>query len=209
MLALIPYQIWLYFCSIICILYFIWDFIVWVMCERECEDLSAYWRKCGFREKPSRKVSHGQSTWLECEESWQLGFVSISQVRPSREIPAKHLVLLFWHIYYTISSCTLYIPPLPTYWEECFQRENPRHNPWELEIVILTILYTIIYGFPQLLPLYIQILERLIAQTLTTPILSVKWGFGVTGKYWKKPFVWWMQSGWIAWFGELEKTRLR
>ena len=88
-----------------------------------------------------------------------------------------------------------------------FQRENSSYNPWELEIVIPIILYTIHCGFPQLLPLHIQILERLIAQTLTTPILSVKWGFGVAGKHWKKPFVWWMQLGWIAWSGELEKTR--
>ena len=82
------------------------------------------------------------------------------------------------------------------------------HNPWWLEIVIPTILYTIHCGFPQLLPLHIQILERLIAQTLTTPILSVMWGFGAAGKHWKKPFVWLMQSGWIMWSKELEKTRL-
>ena len=105
---------------------------------------------------------------------WQLVFTSISRVRPSHEIPAKHSVLLFCHIWYTMSSPTLYIPSLPTYWEECFQRENSSHNIWELEIVIPTILYTIHCGFPQLLPLHIQILEMLIVQTLTTPILSVK-----------------------------------
>ena len=123
---------------------------------------------------------------------------------PSRKILAKHSILLFCHIWYTISLPTLY---LPTYWEECFHRENPSHNLWELEIVIPTILYTIHCGFLQLLPLHVQILERLIDQTLTTPILNVKWGFGVARKHWKKSFVWWMQSGWITWFGELEKTR--
>ena len=90
-----------------------------------------------------------------------------------------------------------------------FQRENPSHYPWEREIVISTILCTIHYGFPQLLPLYFQILERLIVQTLTTPILSVKWGFSAARKHWKKPFVWWMQSGWIVWSGELQKIRFR
>ena len=70
-----------------------------------------------------------------------------------------------------------------------FKEKTLDKNPWELKIVIPTILYTILYSFPQLLPLHIQILERLIAQTLTTPILSVKWGFGVTGKHWNKPFV--------------------
>ena len=90
-----------------------------------------------------------------------------------------------------------------------FQKENPSHNPWELEIVIPTILYIIHCDFSQLLPLHIQILERLIAQTLTTLILSVKWGFGSAKKHWKKPFFWWMQSDWIAWSWELEKIRLR
>ena len=100
-------------------------------------------------------------------------------------------------------------PHYPHIEMSAFQRENPSHYSWDLEIVIPTILYTIHYGFPQLLPLHIQIFERLIAQTLTTPILSVKWGSSAVGKYWKKTFVWWMQSGWIAWSGELEKTRFR
>ena len=118
---------------------------------------------------------------------WQLVFVNVSQVRPSSEILAKHSILLFCHIWYTLSLPILYIPTIPTYVEECFQRENPSHNLWELEIVIPTILYTIHCGFPQLHYLHFQILERLIAQTLTTPILSVKWGFDAAGKYWKKP----------------------
>ena len=63
-----------------------------------------------------------------------------------------------------------------------FQRENPSHNLWELKIVIPTIYC----GFSQLLHLYFQILEKLIAQTLTTPILCVKRGFGTARKYWKK-----------------------
>ena len=136
---------------------------------------------------------------------WWLVFASVSRVRPSRKISVKHSVLLICHIWYTRFLHTLYIP---TYWKQCFQRENPSHNPWELEIVIPTILHTIHCGFPQLLPFYFQILERLIAQKLTTPILSVKWDFGVAGKHWNKPYVSWMQSGWIAWSGELEKIRL-
>ena len=66
-------------------------------------------------------------------------------------------------------------------------RENPSHKPWELEIVIPTILYIIHCGFPQLLSLHFHTLERLIAQTLTTPSQSVKWGLGAAGKHWKKP----------------------
>ena len=121
-----------------------------------------------------------------------------------------------WNIlfyYFGISALLCFYPHYiyhhyPHIERSAFQRKNPSHNPWELEIVIPTILYTIHCGFPQLLPFHIQILERLITQTLTTLILSVKWGFGATRKHWKKPFVWWMQSGRIAWSGELEKTRL-
>ena len=121
---------------------------------------------------------------------WQLVFASILQVRPSREILAKHSVLLFCHIWYTISLPTLYIPTLLTYF------------------AIPTILYLIHCSFFQLLLLHIQILERLIVKTRTIPILSVKWGFDVAGKHWKKLFVWWMQSGWIVWSRELKKKRL-
>ena len=70
-----------------------------------------------------------------------------------------------------------------------FQRENPRIYTWELEIVIPIIFYTFSCGFPQLLPLHLYIFERLIAQTLTTHILSVKWEFGAAGKHWKEPFI--------------------
>ena len=70
-----------------------------------------------------------------------------------------------------------------------FQREIPRKYTWELEIVIPTIIYTFPYGFPQLLPLHLYILERLVSQTLTTLILSVKWDFDAIGKHWKEPFI--------------------
>ena len=111
-------------------------------------------------------------------------FASNSRVRPSRKIPAKHFVLLFCHLCSTMSSPILYIyHHYPHIVKSDFQRENPRNYPWDLEIVIPTIIYTIFCGFPLLLPLHIQILERLIAQTLTTLNLSVKWGFGAIGKH--------------------------
>ena len=150
------------------------------------------------------------STWLECEESWQMMIAGFRECLAGKAFPRdirEHFILPICHIWYTRSLHTLYISTLPTYSEECFLRGNPSHNPRELEIVIPTILYTIHCGFPQLLPLQFQILERLIAQKLTILILSVKWGFGIVRKYWKKPYVWWMQSGWIVWSRELEKTR--
>ena len=75
-LTLILYQIWLYFCSIICTLYFIWDFIVWVVCERECEDSSAYWRKCEFhgyfaRSFPAKWVTCRAHDWnVKSHDNW-------------------------------------------------------------------------------------------------------------------------------------------
>ena len=55
-LALIPCQIWLYFYSILCILYFMWDFIVWAVCERVCEDWRQHWRSKEF-------------SWVACEKT--------------------------------------------------------------------------------------------------------------------------------------------
>ena len=55
---------------------------------------------------------------------WQLVFASISRVKPSCKISAKHSIVLFCHIWYTMSLHTLYIPTLSTYWEECFFREK-------------------------------------------------------------------------------------
>ena len=143
------------------------------------------------------------STWLKDKKSCQVViFATISQEGPTSKGPAKVFMFCF-----TKFLLTLYIPSLPTYYKECFLERKPRYYPWELEIVILTILYTILCGLSQLLTLHIHNLERLIAQTLTTPNLSVKWGFGAARKHWKNPIVWRMQLGWIAWSGELEKTR--
>ena len=88
-----------------------------------------------------------------------------------------------------------------------FQRENPRIHTWELEIVIPTIIYTFPCSFPLLLPLHIHILKRLIAQTLTTPNPSVKWGFGVAGKHWNMPIVGRCNRAKLSDPGKLEKTR--
>ena len=127
-LALIPCQIWLQFCSILCILYYLWDFFVWVVCERECEDSRHHWRSKEFsqvaREKTTCEVKScaqhmiGIRRVMTNDDSW------FSRVRPSSEILVKHSILLFCHIWYTMSLHTLYIPTLPTYWKECFFREK-------------------------------------------------------------------------------------
>ena len=51
------------------------------------------------------------------------------------------------------------------------------------------IIYIISLSFPLLLPLQLQILERFLAQALTSPNLSVERSFGACGKYWKKPLI--------------------
>ena len=107
-----------------------------------------------------------ERVWNSRQSEEQRSFRSVSWVRLSCEIPAKHFVLPICHIWYTRSLHTLYIPilpTLPTYWNSAFQRENPNHNLWESEIIIPTILYTIHCGFSQLLPLHFQILDMLIA----------------------------------------------
>ena len=161
-------------------LYFMWDFLVWVVCEKECKDSRHHW-------------SHVLSTWLECEESWQMvtaGFCEYFAGKAfSRDTRKTFYFAIFSYLIHHVSTYTIYTHITHILKGVFFQRENSSYNLWELEIVIPTILYTIHCGFPQLLPLHIQILERLIAQTLTTPILSIKWGFGATGKHWKKPFV--------------------
>ena len=101
--------------------------------------------------------------------------------RDTHEIFCFARLSFLMHTFYTY---TIYTPITHRCWGVLL-RENPNHKPWELEIVIPKILC----GFLLLLPLHIHILERLIVQTLTIHNLSVKWGFGVVGKYWKKPSV--------------------
>ena len=50
-----------------------------------------------------------------------------------------------------------------------------------------TIIYTFSLDFPLLLPLHLYIIERFLAQTLTTPNLSVESSFGAFRKHWKEP----------------------
>ena len=96
------------------------------MIERECEDLSNWSQKISCR----YLVTKHSAKWSMClahdwnaksQYRWrQLCFASSSRVRPSRETPAKHFVLLDCTIWYTLSVPTLYIPILPTNFKECF-----------------------------------------------------------------------------------------
>ena len=76
----------------------------------------------------------------------QLCLASISQVRPSCETPARHSVLPACPVWFTLSVPTLLIPTLPKNEKWELLRENPSQITWELEIVILTIIYTFVLG---------------------------------------------------------------
>ena len=108
-------------------------------CERERECVCE-----GSRQLKTKAVFTG-SSWVSFLQSeacalhmtrmqrvrtrWrQLVFVSVSRVRPSHEIPAKHSVLLNYHFWYTLFVPTLYIPPLHTYVEECFWEKTLTTN---------------------------------------------------------------------------------
>ena len=106
-----------------------WDFnckdYVWesVKTQAYIEDQVDFERNS---QEANLQSSHMLSTWLECEESWQPEvFASVSQVRPSREILAKHSIWLFCHVFFTKSLPTLYIPSLTTYYKECFLEKKP------------------------------------------------------------------------------------
>ena len=126
---------------------------------------------------------HVPCTWLECEESGQDGDSWFSRVRLSHETFCFARLSIMIH---SILTHTIYTTITHICWG-VFLRENPSHKHWELEIVISTYLYTFACGFPRLLPLHFHTIKRLIAQILTIPFQSVKWGFGVAGKHWKKP----------------------
>ena len=124
------------------------------------------------------RKGHVWSTWLEVEELRQVvKFASVSCEGSSCEVPTKHS---FWQkvkLLYQILYPHYKYPHYPWIVRSAFQRENPSKYTWELEVVIPIIIYTFPCGFPRLLPLHLYILESFIAQILTTPNLSVKWGF--------------------------------
>ena len=147
-----------------------------------------------FSQVSHEKLTHERATCRAHE--WKIKsharlevFPNVSWVRPTCEGLAKLSVWQKVKFFFTKYLPTLYIPSLPTNCNECFQRENLIKYTWKLEIVIPTIIYTFPYSFPQLLPLHLYILERLLAQTLTTPILSAKWDFGAAGRHWNEPFI--------------------
>ena len=140
---------------------------------------------CLARSNPRKepRVEHMTGRW-KVKLGWIFCNCLVSKANPRNFLFGKKLCFALPSLYpYYIYS------HYPQIVMSAFRRENPKKYTWELEIVIPTIIYTFPCGFSQLLPLHLYILERLQAQTFITHILSVKWDFGTTGKYWKEPFI--------------------
>ena len=131
-----------------------WDLFVRVVCERECENSRQLKTKAVFAGSSrvgfpwSEAYALHMTGMQKVRTGWrQLVFVSVSWVRPSCEIPAKHFVLINCHICtHTIYTHIIYTHITHRCWG-LLLRENPSHYPWELEIVIPTFLYTIYCDF--------------------------------------------------------------
>ena len=133
---------------------------------------------------------HVPCIWLECEESGQMETTVFCEYITGKAFPRDTRKTFcsasLYYLIHTFCTHTIYTHITHNFCGVLLI-ENPNPKPWELEIAIPTYLYTFACGFPQLLPLHFHIIERLIAQTLTTPCQSVKWEFGAVGKHWKKP----------------------
>ena len=95
-------------------------------------------------------MMHMPCTWLECEESGQIETAVFREYLVGKTFP--------WDTCETFCSANLYYP-IHTFCTHTIYthithnclgvllRENPSQKPWELEIAILTYLYTFACGF--------------------------------------------------------------
>ena len=102
------------------------------------------------RDLASREVMHVPCTWLECEKSGQMETAVFCECLAGKAFPwDTHETLCFARLSFLIHTFCAY--PIYTHITHRFWgvllRENPSHKPWELEIVIPTILYTFACGF--------------------------------------------------------------
>ena len=131
-----------------------WDLFVRVVCEKEREWSSRHWRLkcfCGYL------TSKHPAKWCMCPaHDWnarsqdRMKTASFHDYLASKAFPQDtRKTFCFAELSFLIHSIlihTIYTPITHIYWGVLL-RENPSYKPWELEIVICTILYTITYGF--------------------------------------------------------------
>ena len=104
-LALIPCQIWLQFFFNLMYSIFYMGFLckgcVWERVWRlkaKCRAKKISWVA---HEKPSREVKHVISTWLECEESWQMVTVGFHECLAGKAFPRDtHQTFCFANLLY-------------------------------------------------------------------------------------------------------------
>ena len=77
-------------------------------------------------------------------------------------------------------------------------RENPSHNPWELEIFIPTILYTIHYGFSSTLTSQFPYSWEVDSPNTYHILSKCQVRFWYCWKALEEAKIWWMQSG-VLW----------
>ena len=138
-----------------------------------------------------------QATWKAHAGIWRvfdrLDFASHSRLRPSRKWPTKLSTWLFWLCLFTFLYQHYKNPHYPRNVRRArslykkLLREKTLAKHLRVRDCLPTILYIISLEFPLLLSLHLHILERFLAQTLISSILSVERSFGAYGKYWKKP----------------------
>ena len=143
-----------------------------------------------YRDQASRERKHVPCTWLECEESGQMEtavsreyLVGKAFPRDTRKTFCSASLSSLIHIF---CAYTIYIHITHKCNRELL-RENPSKNTWELEIVNPTILYTFVCGISSSptspFPYHWEVNSPNTYHTFK----SVQWGFGATGKHWKKP----------------------
>ena len=172
--------------------------------ERESEDLRQLKTKAVFAGSswvsfPQSEVCALQMTEIWRVRTWwrQLIFVSVSQVKPSRKIPAKHSVLLNYHLIHTFCTHTIYSLITHICWGVLL-RENLNHKPWELEIFIPTILYTIHYGFSSTPTSQFPYSWEVDSPNTYHILSKCQVRFWYCWKALEEANIWWMQSG-VLW----------
>ena len=89
-------------------------------------------------------------TWLECKELGQMETTVFCEYLASKAFPRNTRETFCFaklcYLIHTFCTHTIYTHITHKSWG-VFQRENSSHKPWELEIAIPTIFYTIACGF--------------------------------------------------------------